>query len=219
MIYGVHSAPPSLYYNLRVGSTFGFLGWNFQATNIKAFTPKLADAGLVPGYSANRVPNASFEDSSINFAGTGTFVADPGKQGSQVWRSATSSVDQVFALPVEPGQSYAFSFWYFKSVGGDTEVEYGLTAPTFRGAQGSNSLAPGGIGNWVEASGTFTPTAGQTNFYIAAFANVGYVQFDSMFLAQVPEPTAAAAMLGIGCLVFGSRKRRCLARSLRRKQR
>jgi hypothetical protein len=212
-VLGANAAPPTLYYNLRLGDTADnrILNWSFQASNLTLYQPGNADSGLITGFAANQVPNASFEDSSISFTNGGLFVADPGKQGSQVWSTGTTTLDRFIALPVRVGVTYAFSFWSFRSVGGDTEVEYGLTTPFTRGAEPGNTLGGGAAGQWVENTGTFTPTGAQTNFYISGFANVGSVRFDSLFLAQVPEPASAIALVGITGLMTLKRKRQVRA--------
>jgi hypothetical protein len=205
--------PQSLYYNLRVGSQFGFLNWNFSANNIKAYTPTGADKGLMvhplKEYEGNLVPNASFEDSSVNWFNGGTYVSDPGKHGSQVLRiAAPNTLDRSIGVPVRPGLLYAFSFWYFQSTGvNDTEVQYGLTTPNTRGLEPGNTQVGGTLGVWHEATGTFMPTGSQNTFYISAFANVGYVQFDSIYVAEFPEPASAGVLvIGAGGLLLSRRR-------------
>jgi len=212
------SGANSLSYVLNEGSS-GFKQYVFEATNIKFHRPAGADSGLIVSngvyFGGNIVPNASFEDPSLIFFGGGggdSIVADPGKHGSYVYRKI-GTVDSYVALPVVPGQQYAYSFWYKIDTDNYGQVEWGLSPLGFSTAiapgNSGTGLLPNTGGQWIEATGLFTPAAGQNFFYIGGLANefdAGQgTFFDSLFVAA-PEPSAAM-LLALGGLVLWRRRK------------
>ena len=207
------SGTSTLTYNLNVGQAGGFKQYQFSATNITFFTPTGADAGLVNKARGNLVPNASFENPNLIFLSGGggeSIVADPGQQGSFVYRKV-GTVDSWIQLPVEPGKTYGYDFWYKIATDNYGQIEYGLNPLGFSTAIASGNTGTGLLLNqaWTEVSGTFVPAAGQNYFYIGGLANtsgsgaaVG-VSFDSFFVSElVPEPsTVLLGAVGAGLIL------------------
>lgn len=209
-------ANSSLYYNLGVGRwDFGMANYSWQATNMAAYRPATDDNGLVTVgrvCGPNLVPNASFENTNINFLNGGSFVSNAGMHGSTVLQIAAGDTGgKYIGVPVIPGNDYYYSFWALSpnNDAGNQQVEYGLGVPAagYAVTAGNLSGAPGGGGIWKEFSGLFTPATGQTMFYIGAMSNGGPLWFDSFYVAM-PEP-AALGLFGIaGLLALRRRPRR-----------
>jgi hypothetical protein len=178
-------------YTLNTSANFGYV---FNATGVTINSGINADAGLIPGFSGNLVPNASLE-APVNFFNGGTIVADPGKQGSNVLQ-VVGTAEKFIRIPVIPGQQYAFSFWYFANTTAGGEVEWGLAQPAdgFAVASGNSSINTGN-GTWTQVTNTFTPSAGQTSFYMGTMANGGFMELDSLFVAMVPEPATGMTIV------------------------
>jgi hypothetical protein len=178
-------------YTLNTSANHGYV---FNATGVTINTGINADAGLIPGFSGNLVPNASLE-APVNFFNGGTIIADPGKQGSNVLQ-VVGTAEKFIRIPVSPGQQYAFSFWYFANTTAGGEVEWGLAQPAdgFAVASGNSSINAVN-GTWTQVTNTFTPSAGQTSFYMGTMANGGFMEFDSLFVAMVPEPATGMTMV------------------------
>lgn len=189
----------------------------FSASKSGGYSWKASDLVLYTSAGAenNLVPNASFENTTVSFwSAGGSFVSAPGKQGSSVWQIGTTT-DSHIALPVIVGQEYFFSFWSASpDIGSGHQIEYGFSVPQNAYAIGDgntsiNRYTGGGNISWTEYTGTFTPGEGQTTWYIGGMANGGALQFDSIYLAQIPEPSLCLLFaLGGGLLLF----RRCRSR-------
>ncbi len=178
----------SYYLSLGMGrfDSFKSAGYSWAATDLKLYS--------AAGVQNNLVPNASFEDSNVNFWTAGGAVAsDPGKHGSSVW-NITSTTTSYISLPVIVGQEYTYSFWSASpTIGNGHKIELGFSLPQNGIASGEGntvfSLSKGaGAVGWTEYSGTFIPTEGQTTWYLGGMANGGSLRFDSVYLAPVPEP-------------------------------
>jgi len=202
------------YYNLGVGRYEAGLGafsaWNYSwsATDLYLYGAK--------GVNGNVVPNASFEDTSVNFwQNGGAFVSAPGVHGSTVWE-VTGVPTSYIALAVQPGVEYEFSFWSASpDIGYGHRIQYGFNVPangwSATPADVTSIALYSGGGNrpWTEYTGTFTPGEGQTMWYLGGMVNGGRLQFDSIYLAQVvaiPEPGMAALVL-VGGGIFWLRRR------------
>jgi len=219
IVTGSESA--SYYYTLGLGtdvSSFNSRGYNWSATDMRLYS--------ATGVQGNIVPNASFEDTSVNFWKTstnsagGSFVSDPGVHGSTVWK-IDSTATGYLTLAVQPGVEYEYSFWSASpDIGSGHKIEYGFYVPA-----GGSSATPGnssiwlakGNGSpkpWTEYTGTFTPGEGQTLWYLGGMANQGYLYFDSIYVAQVaaiPEPGMAALLLVGGGVLWLRRRSRSKA--------
>jgi hypothetical protein len=221
LLYG-NRATTNLYYNLGIarddvnggGSTFGY---RFGTPAVALYTPAGADFGLITTnnvtYGGNLVPNASFENSAISFfqgAGGGTYVADAGKQGSQVLQNG-GTADMHIGVPVIPDRPYLFDFWYRANTTGGAQLEWGFGVPSdgFAVASGNSSLSTGtGDTGWQEMRRLFTPAAGQTTWYFGGMANVGNIRFDSFYLAEALAPEPSTLLLfGTGGLLVWQRRR------------
>jgi|GEM_PF-2035431 len=223
LITGNESA--TYYYTLGVGryeaGPAAFSSWNYSwsATDMYLYS--------AAGVQGNIVPNASFEDTSVNFwrnsssgSASGTFVSDAGVHGSTVWE-VSSTLKSYITLSVQPGVEYEYSFWSASpEIGDGHRIEYGFFVPSnghdvttgnssIQLAKGNGSPKP-----WKEYTGTFTPGEGQTLWYLGGMANGGRIQFDSIYVAQVaaiPEPGMAALLLvGGGVLWLRRRSRRAM---------
>lgn len=196
------AANTNLYYNLGVGTALnGMFGYTWQADNIAAYAPRFADSFTTNGvtYAGNLVPNASFEDTNINFFTLSTFLqTNIAKHGSMVLQ-ITGTTERYISVPVTPGQTFYYSFWYAAT--GDSAVEWGFGVPSNGHSVTPGNSAAGAFGTFAERSGLLTPGPGQTTFYIGGNSNGGALWLDSLFVA-VPEPSAVLLIAAGGCLLW-----------------